>query len=101
MDQLPGPTDQFPALAVAAVLTAAISAAIAKFLRLPWWALVLSAIVAWFGMALQLAVWTPPQGRLWVTVLQLTPLPSLFGAAYAVITRGMIGPPEGPLPRSR
>ena len=92
--------DQYLAVAVAAVVSAVISALIARFLRLPWWANILAAVVSWFGLALQLALWEAPLGGLvWVS-MKLTPLPTFFGSAYAVITRGMIGPPEGPLPRS-
>ena len=92
--------EQYLAVAVAAVVSAAISALIARFLRLPWWANILAAVVAWFGLVLQLSLWDAPVGPLpWVSA-KLTPLPSFVGTIYAVITRGMIGPPDGPLPRS-
>lgn len=92
--------DQYLAVAVAAALSAVVSALIARFLRLPWWANILAAVVAWFGLVLQLSLWEAPVGTLlWVSV-KLTPIPSFFGTVYAVITRGVIGPPEGPLPRS-
>jgi hypothetical protein len=91
--------DQYLAVAIAAAVTGMFSAAVAGSLRLPWWAVVLAAVVAWFGLAMQLALWNLPDGGLLTATLKLLPLAKLFGSAYAVITRGFLGPPQGPLPR--
>jgi hypothetical protein len=92
--------DQYLAVAIAAAVSSAFSAAVAGLLRLPWWANILAAVVAWFGLGLHLVMWNMPDGDTLSATIKLLPMAKLFGCAYAVITRGMIGPPEGPLPRS-
>lgn len=92
--------DLFLAVPVAAAISGIAAAVVARMLRLPWWANMLAVVVSWFGLALQLSLWEIPAGDLIWTSAKLTPLPTVAGSVYAVITRGVIGPPEGPLPRS-
>ena len=87
-------------VAVAALFSGALAILAAHYLRVPWWAKVLAAVVSWFALGLQLAIWEVPEGQLHSAAGRLAILPTIAGGLYALLTRGVIGPPEGPLPRS-
>lgn len=89
----------FLAVTVAALVSAALSVLFSKWLRLPWWANLLAAVISWFGLGLELAVWDLPEGDLPWVAGGLAILPTVAGGLYAVITRGMLGLPDGPMPR--
>jgi hypothetical protein len=93
--------DLYVSIAAAAVISSGIAAFVARRLRLPWWGILLAAVVAWFGLAIHLAVWEVPGSGMILTCAKLVVLPTITGSGYAVVTRGVIGPPEGPLPRSK
>jgi hypothetical protein len=89
----------FAIVASAAILSAMAAVVVARLLRLPWWATLLAAVVAWLGLALQLSLWETHEDKPVLTSARLTVPSALLGMLYAVVTRGMIGPPQGPLPR--
>ena len=88
------------AILLAAAVSAVIAVLVAWRLRLPWWATLLAAVVAWFGLGLQLALVESLEGELHWMSAKLAVLPTFAGGLYAVVTRGVLGPPHGPVPRS-